>query len=86
MSVQRFRDLDEARRALWTTSDDPRLGERLRRLWRFSARLAKQSVPHGILRFRTIEEANAERERRIAERVQGLLAERCSPGEAARPP
>jgi hypothetical protein len=51
--VQRFRDLDEARRSLWTGSDDPGLAERIRRLWRFSTRLAKPCAPRGILRFRT---------------------------------
>jgi len=62
--VHRFRDLDEARRALWTTSDDPRLATRIRRLWQFTARLARPSPSPGVRRFRTIEEANAERQLR----------------------
>lgn len=82
MSIQRFRDFEEARRALWTAADDPKLADRIRRLWRFSVRLAKPSAPRGVLRFRTIEEANAERERRIAMRVQTLRAERAT---ASRP-
>lgn len=76
MPVQRFRDLDEARRALWVAPDDPTLPGRIRRLWHFSARLTKPCVPRGVLRFRTIEEANAERERRVKARIDGLLAER----------
>ena len=77
MPVRRFRDLDDARRALWTASDDPTLAERVRRFWRFSARLAPPSASRGLRRFRTIEDANAERERRVTERVQALLAERA---------
>jgi hypothetical protein len=84
--VHRFRDLDDARRALWTGVDDPNLADRIRRVWRFSARLARPSARRGVLRFRTIDEANAEREQRVTERVQALLAERApanrpSPGD-----
>jgi hypothetical protein len=78
--IQRFRDLDEARRALWVDPDDPRLAERIRRLWRFAARLAKPSAPRGVRRFHTIEEANAERERRIDHRIAILLAQRAARG------
>lgn len=78
MPIHRFRDLDEARRALWTTSDDPALADRIRRLWRFVGRLARPSASHGLHRFRTIDEANAEREHRVTERVQALLAERAA--------
>jgi hypothetical protein len=69
--VQRFRDLDDARRALWTTADDPRLLDRLRHLWRFTARLVRSRPSPGLRRFRTIEEANADRERSVATRIRG---------------
>lgn len=85
MPVQRFRDLDEARRALWVAPGDPALPDRIRRLWRFSARLTKPSVPRGVLRFRTIEEANAERERRLKTRVEALLVERGARGSPGSP-
>jgi hypothetical protein len=78
--VHRFHDLDDARRALWVAGDDPALANRIRRLWRFSARLVRASAARGVRRFRTIEEANAERERRIHDRVQALLAERAGSG------
>ena len=77
MPVRRFRDLDEARRALWVAPGDPALADRIRRLWRFSARLAALSAPRGLHRFRTIEEANADRERWVTDRVRALLAERA---------
>ena len=80
MPVQRFRHLDDARRALWTSADDASLPGRLRQLWCFSARLVGSSPPRGVRRFRTIEEANAERERRVAARVRALIAARATQG------
>ena len=78
MPVHRFRDLDDARRALWVGSDDPALPNRIRHLWRFSARLAQPAASRGVRRFHTIEEANAERERRIQHRILMLLVERAA--------
>jgi hypothetical protein len=78
MPVERFRHLDDARRALWTSVDDARLADRLRQLWRFSARLTGSSCPPGVHRFRTIEEANAARERQVTARVNTLRAARAA--------
>jgi len=78
--VQRFRHLDDARRALWTGPDDPRLSHRLRQLWRFAARLAPPSLPRGVRRFRTIEEANADREHHVTARVRALATARAARG------
>ncbi len=76
MPVQRFRSFDDARRALWIAPGDPALVARIRSVWRFSARLADRRIPRGLRRFRRIEDANAERERWIADRVNALLNER----------
>jgi hypothetical protein len=76
--VQRFRDLDEARRALWSATDAATLSARIRRLWHFTGRLAKPTVLRGVRRFRTIEEANAERDARVTRRIRALLAERAA--------
>ena len=67
MPVQKFRSLDDARRALWTRSDDPRLPARARNLMAFSRRLAVVHAPPGVRKFRTIEEANAERKTWVVE-------------------
>jgi hypothetical protein len=77
--VQRFRSLDDARRALWVAPDDPALFARIRRVWRFSARLLDRRIPRGLRRFSSIEAANAERERWIADRIDALLSERARP-------
>lgn len=82
MPVQRFRDLDAARRALRVAPNDPTLPDRIRRLWRLSARLTTPAVMRGVRRFHTIEEANAERAHRVRTRVATLLAERAAGASA----
>jgi hypothetical protein len=79
MPIQRFRSLDEARRALWVAPDDPALVTRIRQVWRFSARLLDRRIPRGLRRFASIEAANAERERWIADRIDALVRERGRP-------
>jgi len=76
MPVQRFKDPDEARRALWTTSDDPSLARRIRSLWARAARLAPPGIPRGLRMFRSIEEANREREGWERARIAALAARR----------
>lgn len=70
--LQKFRDQEEARRALWTSSADPGLPRRIRRLWERSRRLCPLGSPRGLRKFRTIEEANQERDEWTRRRVQAL--------------
>ncbi|MHB2016883.1 MAG: hypothetical protein ACYCW6_08075 [Candidatus Xenobia bacterium] len=70
MSVKKFRDLESMRQALWTRSDDPTLPDRIRALWALSAEMAGLDPPRGVQRFRTIEEANAERDERTRKRMR----------------
>jgi len=73
MPVQKFRDLGEARRALACDPDDPRLPDRIRQLWSFSRRLtAPPPAPRGVRKYRSVEEADADRRRWEAEHVQRL--------------
>ncbi len=76
MPLQRFRTFEEARRALWVDTGDPRLVARIRSLWEFSAHLVPLEIPRGIRKFRTIEEANQERDRWTERRVRSLRAAR----------
>ncbi|HEV8306331.1 MAG TPA: hypothetical protein VGW35_01580 [Methylomirabilota bacterium] len=78
MPVERFRDLDEARRALWVARGDPRLTARIRRLWSFSSRLVTLGIPRGVRKFRQIEDANRERDEWVERRVRALRRERAS--------
>ena len=79
MGLQRFRDFEEARRALWIERGDPQLVPRIRSLWAFSRRLAPGAAPRGIRRFQTMEAANRDRDAWIELRVRALRAARVSP-------
>jgi len=61
MPVKKYTDAEQARRDLWVATGDPNLAGRIRALWEFSSRLATRQTPTGVLRFRSIEEANEER-------------------------
>lgn len=58
MSLQKFRTFEQARRALWLPSGDPRILETMQRLAEFRG---AGTCVRGVVRFRTIEEANAGR-------------------------
>jgi hypothetical protein len=57
MGVQKFRTFEDARRALWLEAGDPEILIRMRRLGEL-ARGAER--PHGVFRYRTIEEAKGD--------------------------
>jgi hypothetical protein len=78
MPVTKFRDADEARRALWLPPGASGLARRIRELWRWSARLAPPVVARGVRKFRSIEDANAEREARSSRRIAELSRRRSS--------
>lgn len=60
----------------WYDRDDPRLADAIRAVWARGARLARVQPRPGVRKFRSIEEANADREAVLAERIKRLRAER----------
>lgn len=76
MPVERFRDPEQARRALWLDADAADLARRIRALWRRTSRWVPFMIPRGLRKFGSIEEANAEREAWTKERVARLSATR----------
>lgn len=78
MPIQKFKDFDEARRALWVESGQPNLVLRIKGLWAFSTRLTPRQIPRGIRKFRSIEEANQEREQWVERRVRALRADKLA--------
>ena len=79
MPLQRFRDFEEARRALWTGRDDAALAPRIRSLWAFAQRLSPGIAPRGIRRFRSLEEAGQDRDKWIEIRAHTLREARRTP-------
>jgi len=66
MPVEKYRSLDEMRRALWRhpVGSDRELLARIDRLWRRASRLAPaRSFRRGVVRFHSIEEAQTARKR-----------------------
>jgi hypothetical protein len=62
MPVQKFRRIEDMK-APWIAPDDPRLADRLRSWWGMCARLfPHRAMPRGVRKYRTIEEANRDRE------------------------
>ena len=73
MPVQRFRTLEEARRALWLKPGDPQLERTVEWVWALSTDLMGGCPqPRGVRKFRTLEEANADRKRWETERSRSL--------------
>jgi hypothetical protein len=79
MGLQRFRDFEEARRALWIERGDPQLFPRIQSLWAFSRRLAPGAAPRGIRRFQSVEAANKDRDIWIEQRARTLRETRRTP-------
>lgn len=77
MPVWKFRSFEEAERARWLPTADARLARRLRSLWRTSWEMAGRfSLPRGVFKFHSIEEANAHREAWENERITRIRHQR----------
>ena len=72
MPVEKFRTFDEATRALVTRTrpgaDDATLPLRIAALWSMASSLAAPLSARGVRKFRTIEEAGADRDRMTLQR------------------
>lgn len=77
MAVQKFSHADAARTALWVPSGDPSLGQRLRGICALARRLTVARPRSGVLKFRTIDDANHERDQRTREGIDELRALRA---------
>lgn len=75
MPVEKFRDLDQARRALWLPVGDPAIARRCRALWQGWALIVPPVIPRGVQKFRSLAEANAERSLRRAQAQARLFRE-----------
>lgn len=62
MPLQRFRSFEEARAALWGRTSDPAYLRRMAWVWAFSQKLCPSHLKPGVRRYRSLEEAQRERE------------------------
>ncbi len=71
MSVKRYRDVAEMPPPKAGDPNDPATYAAIKQLWQFASRLPRLFRP-GVYRYRSIEEANADRERATIERMRRL--------------
>lgn len=63
MPVRKFRHVSEMESTLWYDRGDPALQRAIAGVWDFAARVCPLRFPRGVHKYRSIEEANADRER-----------------------
>ncbi len=80
MPVRKYRRIEDMPdHALTHDAGDPAIPDRIRYLWRFSEALLGDvgtCIPRGVRKYRSIEEANADRDRWEQERVDRVRAKR----------
>lgn len=79
MPVQKFKDFDSARRALWLDSGDPRIWDRFRQVYTLSRKLSPSAITlPGVRKYRSLDEAEADR--------QSMKSQTSQPGRPKAPP
>ena len=78
MPVQKFRTIEDWQNAKeqqqWLDCHDPALPQRIRNHWQRWRRLVPAHFPHGVRKYRSADEAEAERERWESERIDRIRA------------
>lgn len=74
----RFRTFEDAERALHVRERGPDLWKRIASLWEFSARLSPPRYPAGLYRYRTLDDAQRERQRWAVEQAARVRKSRSS--------
>ncbi len=67
MPVQKFRSLKEAEQALWCDIPDDAHLDRLERWWSIVDQFSPRSFPTGVRKYRSLEEADRDREKWLQE-------------------
>jgi len=70
MPVHKFRSLEEAEKALWRPPFDPDNLRIAASVTNLAMWLARMSLPKGVFKFRSLEEADRERERLTSELIR----------------
>jgi hypothetical protein len=70
MPIQKFKTFEEAEKALWCPKPDENYYKRIRNLFELAYNLNQPNHPQGIFKYKTIEEANKQREEWIMENAK----------------
>ncbi|MBD3304932.1 hypothetical protein GF339_01085 [candidate division KSB3 bacterium] len=62
MPVYKYKTCEEAEKALWNFQPDEAYFKQVAALWDFAEKLFPIRYPHGIFKYKSIEEANQDRE------------------------
>jgi hypothetical protein len=62
MPIRKFRDVSEMEDTLWYERADPALLRAIARVWDFAARACPLQFPRGVHKYRSIADANADRD------------------------
>lgn len=76
MPVFKFKTLEEAEKAFWNFHPDESYFRKVAQLWKFANKLSPLSCRKGIFKYRTIEEANQERDEWELIRAKNLHSKR----------
>lgn len=79
MPIYKYKSFEEAEKALWNFKPDQSYFDAVAELWRFANQLSPITYPRGIFKYRSIEEANKDRERWELAQAKKLRAERVRP-------
>lgn len=83
MPIRKFRsieEMDKAQSDLWCEPGEECF-RRIARLWKRSAQINPRKFPKGVFKFRSVEEAQAQRELLLTEHVRRLAEERRTSGK-----
>jgi len=78
MPVYKYKTFEEAERALWNFHPDEAYFKRVAELWDFADKLCPIRCPQGVFKFRSIEEANEQRDEWELAHAKKLRLERDS--------
>jgi hypothetical protein len=70
MSIQKFKTFEEAEKALWCKEPDENYYKRINNLFELAYRLNPPNYPRGIFKYKTLEEANKQKEEWILENAK----------------
>lgn len=67
MSIQKFKTFNDAEKALWCFKPDKEYYNQVIELFEFANQICPPEFPHGIFKYKTMEEANKQKEEWILE-------------------